>query len=518
MKCNALIKDEEKYFSLTGKQKNIGDSVSHTVAEVRHLVKVGAIELTPLQKEIFKEHKFGAQVEATEYFKKRVDSLVDFQKFAKELVKEIGILYDVNKIWWLWNNKENRYVKVDETDVMNAVDTKINFSSSTLQMSVKSQIVEGLKREARKQRVKELPVNMIQFRNKLVDVYTGEELNVSKEFFTTNTIPWDISDSEDTPVLDKLFCDWVGDDKKELLFEILAFCLARKYFIHRIFCFTGSGRNGKSCFLNVAETFLGVDNCTSTDLESLSQSRFESSDLYKKLFCSMGETNFSVFKKTSLIKRLTGQDSVRIEFKGISKFNDKNYAKILIATNSLPETLDKTEGFYRRWLIIDFPNNFEENGDIVASIPEIEYCCLARKSLKYLKRLLETNKFSFEPSIEERKKMYEERSNPIELFIKDNYEKDFTSFVPFYVFYERYIGYLQDKGMRIVSKIEAGKMIEALGYERHRQNYVKKSGEKSSYWVITGLKEKSVDLKLVNDVKQKSLFDDAIAGGNVDEL
>ena len=84
-------------------------------------------------------------------------------------------------------------------------------------------------------------------------------------------------------------------------------------------------------------------------------SRFESFKLYKKLVCTMGETNFNVLNKTSLLKKLTGQDLIGFEFKNKKPFDDYNYAKIMIASNSLPVSSDTSEGFYRRWMILDFP-------------------------------------------------------------------------------------------------------------------------------------------------------------------
>ena len=78
----------------------------------------------------------------------------------------------------------------------------------------------------------------------------------------------------------------------------------------------------------------------------------------------MGETNFSELNKTSILKKLTGQDVIGFEYKNKNPFDGFNYAKILIATNNLPTTTDKTIGFYRRWFIIDFPNRFSEEKDI----------------------------------------------------------------------------------------------------------------------------------------------------------
>jgi P4 family phage/plasmid primase-like protien len=270
--------------------------------------------------------------------------------------------------------------------------------------------------------------------------------------------------------MDKLFEEWVGKDKKELLYEILAYSLSSEYFIHRIFCLIGSGANGKSKFINLTKKFVGDNNYCSTDLDALMASRFETSKLHKKLLCLMGETNFSTISKTEKLKRLCGQDPVGFEYKGKNGFDDINYAKIVIATNALPQTSDRTRGFYRRWLIIDFPNQFAENGDILKTIPEVEYCNLARKSIKYLARLIKENAFSFEGTIEDRQQEYEKHSNPMREFIAEKFVKDVNGMVPFFEFFDLFGAYLQFKGLRNMSKREVSDQLENLGFSTDKRH------------------------------------------------
>jgi putative DNA primase/helicase len=70
------------------------------------------------------------------------------------------------------------------------------------------------------------------------------------------------------------------------------------------------------------------------------------------------ETNFNLLTSTNLLKRLVGGDLIGFEKKGKDPFDDYNYAKIMINSNSMPMSQDESDGFYRRWLIIDFPNEF----------------------------------------------------------------------------------------------------------------------------------------------------------------
>ncbi len=87
--------------------------------------------------------------------------------------------------------------------------------------------------------------------------------------------------------MDRIFEEWVGKKNIQQLYEILAYSLIPDYPIHRIFCFIGSGLNGKSCFLNLLRKFIGTKNCCSTELDTLISSRFEVTRLHKKLVCQM---------------------------------------------------------------------------------------------------------------------------------------------------------------------------------------------------------------------------------------
>ncbi|MBY9021986.1 MAG: hypothetical protein KGD67_13100, partial [Candidatus Lokiarchaeota archaeon] len=169
--------------------------------------------------------------------------------------------------------------------------------------------------------------------------------------------------------------------------------------IHRLFCFIGEGLNGKSKFLKLLTNFVGEENVTSTELDTLLTSRFEITRLHKRLVCQMGETDFSEMKKTSILKKLSGGDLIGFEYKNKNPFEEHNYAKIIIATNNLPTTTDKTIGFYRRWLILDFPNQFSEKKNILEDIPEEEYQSLAVKCLGILKDLISKREFHNEGDI-----------------------------------------------------------------------------------------------------------------------
>lgn len=399
---------------------------------------------------------------------KLIEGFNNARDLAQKFIKILPLYYDTGKNWWLWNVMDSKWILVDETDLLNAVSGLSR--ANTINSKDKAEILEALKQESRLNKPWDIKPSWIQFRDEIVDVQTGEKFTASSKYFVTNPIPWDLGDSIETPNMDLIFEQWVGKEQIRHLYEILAYCMLPDYPIHRIFCLIGAGSNGKSCYLKLITKFIGQYNITSTELDTLLNSRFEITRVFKKLICMMGETNFNEINKTSIIKKLTGQDIIPFEMKGKNPFDGVNYAKIIIATNNLPTTTDKTPGFYRRWDIIDFPNYFTEAKDILLDIPDHEYNNLALKCTVILRELLITRQFSNEGSIEDRAKRYEEKSDPIEKFMQLYTREDLNADIKKWEFEKRLNEWCKENRFRQMSSESIGKKMKQKGYEDGRVN------------------------------------------------
>jgi P4 family phage/plasmid primase-like protien len=399
---------------------------------------------------------------------------------TKELSKEAGIIftkkgqaekfteiqplfYDRNQLWWLWNNNRYCWEIVDDVDILNMIEESTK--EDIITPKNRTLILNSLKQEGRKKIPEEAKKSWVQFGNEIYDVNSEEVFEATPKYFITNPIPYSLGKIEDTPEIDRLFVSWVGEENKEELYEILAFCLVPEYFIHRIICLIGSGANGKGTYLRILKKFIGECNITSSTLESLIKVRFEGAKLYKKLVCLMGETNFITINRTEFLKSATGEDTIRGEYKGVKGFDFVNVAKLIMATNTLPMTQDKTIGYYRRWKILDFNNVFKKEQDVLSRIPEQEYNNLSLKCLNIVKKLYQKRLFINDGTYEERKKKYEEKSNPIMLFIKENYEKDINGKVVLSEFYEELGDFLLDNEYRELTARAVSDQLKTEGFE-----------------------------------------------------
>ena len=418
------------------------------------------------------------------------DKYTNTYRLMQEFIKEQPIYYDRSLMWWIWNHGDYKWEIIDKTDIINLIN--INTQHPTISSNIRDEILESLRQLGRLNKPKPIKPSWIQFKNKIIDYETGEEFEATPEYFITNPIPWELGDMDETLTMDLIFEDWVGKENVKLLYEIIAYCLIPDYPIHRIFCLLGGGLNGKTSFLNLLKKFIGNYNCTSTELDILLKSRFEITKLHKKLVCIMGETNFNVLSQTSTLKKLVGGDLIGFEYKNKNPFDEVNYAKILIATNNLPATADKTLGFYRRWIIIDFPNRFSEKKDILKSIPKIEFNNLARKSIMILKDIIEKREFYNEGSIEERERKYEDKSNPMEKFWKENIEEDFNGFVFKYELEGKLDDFCIEHKYRKLSDgvIKKHMKEKGIGSGRKYTEWYTDEGNKKQYWAWIGIKIK----------------------------
>lgn len=414
----------------------------------------------------------------------KLDNYIDN---VEEFWRVNPFFYDKTQMFWLWNKDAHRYELTDETDMMNLIDAELGFGGQTVTAKIRGNYLEAFKRVGRQHIPPPSPKTWIQFKNKIVDIKSQTIIEASPDYFITNPIPWTLADTDDTPETDKLFKDWQGDNSKTL-YEILAYCLLPDYPIHIIIANIGTGRNGKSQYTKIIERFIGKENTTSAELDSLIKERFESAKLHKKLVCLMGETNFGTMTQTSLLKKLCGGDLISYEYKNKMPFTDVNYAKIIINTNSLPATSDTTDGFFRRWLILNWHNNFEESGkDVFERIPLEEYPCLARKCLNRLVSLLHRGRFLQQGSIDDRKERYILASNPLSIFLKERCEQGDSYYVKAKDLYHAYITYLQEKKRRIIKRKEFNQLIAEEGFQaEHCERKTEVEGMisyQNSFWV-----------------------------------
>jgi len=242
---------------------------------------------------------------------------------------------------------------------------------------------------------------------------------------------------------------------RQAIIEFIGYCFYRGYPIQKAFMLVGEGSNGKSTLLLVLKALLGSDNITSRSLHDLEENRFAMAALYGKLANIFPDLPNRALANTTTFKMLTGGDPLTAEKKFRDGFNYVNYAKLIFSTNQIPISQDDTSAFYRRWIIINFPNKFEgENCDpnILAKLttPE-EISGIFNLAVKALGNLMARGTFINDRKTTEIAKEYIHRSDSVQAFVMDCVESAPDNRVKKQDVYGAYLSYCRMKNYPVVN-------------------------------------------------------------------
>ena len=313
----------------------------------------------------------------------------------------------------------------------------------------------------------------INFKNCLFNLETWKIEDHNPNIKSICQIPVCYDETAECPRISKFLEDIVAEPDLDLLNEIAGYCLTTDCSYQKAFMLYGVGSNGKSVFLALLEALIGGENTSAESLQKLEFDKYRTAKLYGKRVNICGDIPDSKMHKSEVFKKLTsGLDLIDGENKYQDSFVFRNTAKLVFSANILPEG-KKDKAYYRRWVLINFPNNFEgknDDKDLIKKLrnPE-ELSGFLNLALEGLKRLKENGKFTNEKSIEETQKEYEFNSDPIAAFM-DEWTQVSEEDCDATILYLTYVEWCQLYSKPHMSNIGFSRKLNSMGYTSHRDN------------------------------------------------
>jgi P4 family phage/plasmid primase-like protien len=179
--------------------------------------------------------------------------------------------------------------------------------------------------------------------------------------------------------------------------QIIGYCLYKTAEYEKAIILVGSGSNGKSVFLKILEALVGSQNTSHIALQDLDKERFAAAGLYCKMVNTFADLKQLKLTSSGIFKMLVSGDSIRAQNKFKDPFSFRNYAKLIFSANKIPESDDDSYAYYRRWLILEFENIFEDENRDTKLIEKLttpeELSGLLNLTLIALKKLRKDNGF-----------------------------------------------------------------------------------------------------------------------------
>lgn len=281
----------------------------------------------------------------------------------------------------------------------------------------------------------------------LLNIITKEISPFSPKKIYFNKLPIHYNPDAICPRIDSHFKTILrNEEDAKVMYEIFGYCLLKENSLEKAFMFSGFGRNGKGKTLSLLKAFLGIKNCCALPLKLMHEESFSLHELFGKMCNIAGDLSSGDLKSTGVLKNLIGRDTIQAKRKFLRDLNFVNFAKLVFACNELPKVFDLTEGFWTKWLLLEFPykfitqkeyNSLEEkdkkdkkiiNPDIIKELTtEEELSGLLNIALDSLIVVLENKEFSSSKGTEEIKSIWIRISNSFTAFCHEHLEEDYNS-------------------------------------------------------------------------------------------
>ncbi|PPA70179.1 phage/plasmid primase, P4 family [Jeotgalibacillus proteolyticus] len=310
-------------------------------------------------------------------------------------------------------------------------------------------------------------IEFINVKNGLLD-WREEKLHPhTPDYFSTSQLPITYNPEASCPGIEKFFKSVVPHDAIPLVEEWFGYCMLPTAKYGKALMLIGSGSNGKSKFIDLFEAFIGAENLTNVPLQDLEHNRFKLAKLYGKLANTSADLSAEALKTSSTFKNVVTGDRVSAEFKGKDSFDFRPFARLIFSANELPRSSDLTPGFFRRWVIIPFPNKFGPGGkpadpDLLEKLTvEEELSGLLNVALQGLLRLEFTSEFTNNKTTEDALEKYRKEIDNVVTFIEEKCLLDPEKVTPKQEVFAEYQSWCMSSGYKSLGKVKFYHRFEA---------------------------------------------------------
>jgi putative DNA primase/helicase len=214
---------------------------------------------------------------------------------------------------------------------------------------------------------------LINLQNGVFNVQTRELKPHSTDYGFQYVLPYAYDPNAQGLVFQE-FLDAVTQGDKELQFSIIEFlgyaisnaeCKAEK----AMFLYGPTASNGKSTLIRAMQDLVGKKNYSSLTLEALNKDT-KRLLLERALFNISEETNVRALSDSEIFKAMVTGGEIDVKQLYVQDYSIRNRTKLIIACNDMPKSGDRTDGLYRRILLIPMKARFDD--EIGNRIPDMD--------------------------------------------------------------------------------------------------------------------------------------------------
>jgi len=317
-------------------------------------------------------------------------------------------------------------------------------------------------------------------------------LGNSPDWFAMASLPYAFDPDATCPKwLDFLRYNLDGDEQlAAVLQEWAGYLLLPTTDEQKFMILEGEGSNGKSVFTAAMTAMLGEENVSSIPLEVFGD-RFSRTETLGKLLNAAGDCAELDKVCEGYIKSFTSGDRMFFDRKGVPGINCRPTARLMIACNNRPRFSDRSQGIWRRMLLVPWDRQIPEHKKI-KGMSSVEWWNESGElpgifnwAILGLDRLRRNRGFTESKKINDALRDYQEEVNPTRRFISEHFEQDRMCSVKAQAAYHHYRNWCQADGYKPMSEKSFGKEIRRAFPLIERKN----AGPRTArFYVYKGIK------------------------------
>lgn len=413
--------------------------------------------------------------------KKRVNAL-SISQTIKILRKYIEFcIFDDMEGARLAMYQPDKGIYTQNTTIIERVLNYIDYGAKSARFT---EIIKALAREV-PIRPKTIDKDLITVKNGVVDLKRMKLLPFSHKYVFDTTIDTAYNPNIKEPNingwtpsqwLDDLACG--NEQIKLLLLQVIADAVNGNYSRRKAILLYGNGSNGKGTFQALIENIVGLQNCANLKINQFGE-RFALSQLIGKTVVIGDDLGAGIYIDDSgAFNSVITNDAVLIEFKGQQMFSARLYCTVIQSTNEMPKMRNRSDGTYRRLIIVPFNAKFQGDGDNWKIKDEY----INRDDVKewFLQEALKLKFDKFiEPDIsKDLLEQYKQENDPVADFkasVFDELVASGMSRIPTGMLYEIFCNYCEQQNYKKWSQKSFNKQLKELigsDWEQRRMKYL----------------------------------------------
>jgi len=291
----------------------------------------------------------------------------------------------------------------------------------------------------------------------------------SPDWFSTVRLPYSFDPNATCPKWEAFLERNLEMDSEriKILQEWAGYCLTPDTGQQKFLALEGEGSNGKSVYCSAISAMLGADNCSHIPLENFGGDSFDASATLGKLVNICADVGEIDKVAEGNLKSFTSGDVMSFKRKFISNIDCVPTARLVISFNNRPRIADRSQGIWRRMLLIPWYVQITE--DDPARVPNMDKAWWWEKqgelpgifnwALRGLHRLQAQGRFTSSAISKDAQEDYRDEANPARAFLKEHFRRSDSAIRCSFV-YHFYVKWCVQTGHKPLSDRSFGKEVK----------------------------------------------------------